>query len=150
MSGCLQKRCRHNHMISTICCDKLVVGVVDAGDVKVCGRGVTRSVMAAPRARIALKAAWPGVSRKVRDCWLSGIFTSKAPMCCTAARFKVCVPFRSVACNSATGTRQQAFELHIPSSHSKQRLVMVTPNMGGAAGGEVSHLRDTSCLTSSY
>ena len=48
--------------------------------------GCTRSVMAAPRARIALKAAWPGVSRKVSDCWLSGIFTSKAPICCTPPR----------------------------------------------------------------
>ena len=51
--------------------------------------GVTRSVMAAPRALMALKAAWPGVSRKVRDCWLSGIFTSKAPICCTPAQTSV-------------------------------------------------------------
>ena len=45
--------------------------------------------MAAPRALMALKAAWPGVSRKVRDCWLSGIFTSKAPICCTPAKTSV-------------------------------------------------------------
>lgn len=52
----------------------------------------TKSVMAAPLARMALKAAWPGVSRKVRDCWLSGIFTSKAPMCCTPATHTVSLP----------------------------------------------------------
>lgn len=42
----------------------------------------TMSVAAAPRARMAPKAAWPGVSRKVRVLPLPGILTSKAPMCC--------------------------------------------------------------------
>ena len=46
----------------------------------------TRSVTAAPRARIALKAACPGVSRNVSDFWLPGMATSKAPMCCRHRR----------------------------------------------------------------
>ena len=41
----------------------------------------TRSVAAAPRARMAEKAACPGVSRKVRDWREPGMDTSKAPMC---------------------------------------------------------------------
>lgn len=40
----------------------------------------TRSVTAAPRARMAVKAAWPGVSRKVSVSLLPGILT------CTSAR----------------------------------------------------------------
>jgi hypothetical protein len=40
------------------------------------------SVAAAPRARIAPKAAWPGVSRKVIVEPEPGSATSNAPMCC--------------------------------------------------------------------
>lgn len=46
------------------------------------------SVTPAPRARMAEKAAWPGVSRKVMDCgpsvlppFTNGTGTEKAPMC---------------------------------------------------------------------
>ena len=39
----------------------------------------TTSVALAPRARIAVKAAWPGVSRKVIGPF--GVFTWYAPMC---------------------------------------------------------------------
>lgn len=48
------------------------------------GRRTTRttiSVTCAPRARMAEKAAWPGVSRKVREAREPGITTRKAPMC---------------------------------------------------------------------
>ncbi len=41
---------------------------------------MTRSVTSAPRARIAVNASWPGVSRKVTTPFV--VFTEYAPMCC--------------------------------------------------------------------
>ena len=41
----------------------------------------TMSVTCAPRARMAVNASWPGVSRKV-TCLPLGVVTWYAPMCC--------------------------------------------------------------------
>eukprot|EP00983_Pelagomonas_calceolata_P032097 1008128-Pelagomonas_calceolata.AAC.2 len=78
----------------------------------------TMSVTAAPLARMAEKALWPGVSRKVSGALpSSGSTTSNAPMCCK------CVQVHADGATTGTGhARLQRGEDLTLGIHSSQRV----------------------------
>mmetsp|Transcript_1208 Transcript_1208/g.4772 ORF Transcript_1208/g.4772 Transcript_1208/m.4772 type:complete len:226 (-) Transcript_1208:448-1125(-) len=125
------------------------------------------SVTCAPRSRIALKAAWPGVSSTVMDLDECGMSTTNAPTCCVmppasaaatllerSASSRVVLPWSTCPITATTGGREgSSAPLPVPSRsasvRSPRRSGRVTSTPHSVATSSATSIEMTSELPAS-